>query len=254
MKYDGILICSDFDGTLVGKDKIVSEETKDAIRMFQSNGGKFTMATGRMPWYLAEKLHGVRLDAPIVTANGAALFDTQTKKTIFDIQIHSVNKQLVQNVFQLPECIGFNSIATDFKMTSIRKDQHHTLNDAISAVDNPLYKIVFIFDNTEIPPNVCNSLRKSYGNKYFFSRSCPTFVELLDKDANKGAMAVKLREYLGCVDTLVGVGDFDNDIPLIKYADIGYAVEDAQQCVKDSADRITVDSEHSPIAKIIYEL
>ena len=45
-KYDGYLICSDFDGTIYIDQKI-SQENIDAIAYFQSEGGYFTFASGR---------------------------------------------------------------------------------------------------------------------------------------------------------------------------------------------------------------
>ena len=53
-KFDGILICTDLDGTLLRNDKSVSEENKKAIEYFKSEGGIFTFVTGRMPYYSKE--------------------------------------------------------------------------------------------------------------------------------------------------------------------------------------------------------
>ena len=49
-KFDGILICTDLDGTLLRKDKSVSKENIEAIEYFKKEGGLFTFVTGRMPY------------------------------------------------------------------------------------------------------------------------------------------------------------------------------------------------------------
>ena len=54
--------------------------------------------------------------------------------------------------------------------------------------------------------------------------------------------------------TLVCVGDYENDIPMIKEADIGYAVGNAVPKLKAVADRVTVKNTENAIAAIIYEL
>ena len=41
MKYDGILISSDIDGTLV-RGGVISDENPEAIRYFKESGGLFT--------------------------------------------------------------------------------------------------------------------------------------------------------------------------------------------------------------------
>ena len=44
-KFEGILIASDWDGTLcLGS---VTQKNIDAIKYFQENGGKFTICSGR---------------------------------------------------------------------------------------------------------------------------------------------------------------------------------------------------------------
>ena len=48
-KFDGMLICTDLDGTLLEKNRSISEENHNAIEYFKSEGGIFTFITGRMP-------------------------------------------------------------------------------------------------------------------------------------------------------------------------------------------------------------
>ena len=43
----GWLIVTDMDGTLLTTDKHISKENLEAIDRFRSEGGKFTVATGR---------------------------------------------------------------------------------------------------------------------------------------------------------------------------------------------------------------
>ncbi|MBQ1272136.1 MAG: HAD hydrolase family protein, partial [Clostridia bacterium] len=63
-RFDGILICSDVDGTLA-EGKNIPEKNLEALRYFQSEGGLFTLATGRPAGY--ESVLGVPLNAPVIT-------------------------------------------------------------------------------------------------------------------------------------------------------------------------------------------
>ena len=51
-KFFGYLICTDCDGTLTYDIGKVSEKNVRAIKYFQSEGGLFTLATGRFPNHL----------------------------------------------------------------------------------------------------------------------------------------------------------------------------------------------------------
>ena len=52
----------------------------------------------------------------------------------------------------------------------------------------------------------------------------------------------------------IAVGDYDNDITMLKAAGVGYAVANATAAAKAAADKITVSNEDHAIAKIISEL
>ena len=44
-KFDGVLFFSDYDDTLYNSQLAVSPENRAAIRYFQENGGRFSVAT-----------------------------------------------------------------------------------------------------------------------------------------------------------------------------------------------------------------
>jgi len=47
-KFEGLMLVSDLDGTLLNSKLEVSEENIKAVSYFVDNGGIFTIATGRM--------------------------------------------------------------------------------------------------------------------------------------------------------------------------------------------------------------
>ena len=63
-KFEGMLICTDLDGTLLRRDKTVSMENLEAIEHFKAEGGYFTFITGRMPYYVDDLPERVRINAP----------------------------------------------------------------------------------------------------------------------------------------------------------------------------------------------
>ena len=69
-KFDGYVIFSDLDGTLLNDNKEVSKENKKAIEYFIENGGKFSIATGRAIDSVSKYIESVKTDLPIITYNG----------------------------------------------------------------------------------------------------------------------------------------------------------------------------------------
>ena len=86
-KFDGVLLASDFDNTILNTELPrrtgcpilpISQRNVEALRYFMDNGGRFAVATGRaLPAFriFAEQ---VPMNAPAVVCNGGALYDFKT--------------------------------------------------------------------------------------------------------------------------------------------------------------------------------
>ena len=80
----GILFATDLDKTLLDDEARVPPICVDAIRSYVQKGGLFTIATGRPT--RGALLYPEIIDlvnAPIITYNGACIYDTRKKRTIW---------------------------------------------------------------------------------------------------------------------------------------------------------------------------
>ena len=82
-KFNGILIATDLDGTLLRKDKSVSDENKKAIEYFKENGGYFTIITGRPMAVNHAICEEVNPNAPIGCLNGGGIYDLQKNEYLW---------------------------------------------------------------------------------------------------------------------------------------------------------------------------
>ena len=97
-KFDGVLICTDLDGTLYRKDKTISEENKEAIEYFKREGGYFTFITGRMPYYSLDAFNSVRPNVPFGCINGGGLYDGAAKDYVWTAALEREALELVVGV------------------------------------------------------------------------------------------------------------------------------------------------------------
>ena len=83
-KFDGVLIASDFDNTLVYTEgalragaemPAISRENCEAIEYFMAQGGIFSVATGRALPSFEKVYRDVPMNGPTVLFNGAAIYD-----------------------------------------------------------------------------------------------------------------------------------------------------------------------------------
>ena len=85
-----------------------------------------------------------------------------------------------------------------------------------------------------------------------FIRSERTLFEILPKGVSKGTVLCKMAEFFGIdMKHTVAVGDYDNDVAMIKAAGIGFAVDNAIGAAKEAADYVTVSNDDSAIAAVV---
>lgn len=79
-----------------------------------------------------------------------------------------------------------------------------------------------------------------------------TSLEITPKGASKGTGLLDLCRVLGISPAeAIGVGDADNDIPMLLAAGLGAAMGNANENAKRAADVIVADNDHDGIAQVI---
>lgn len=265
MKFDGILFCTDLDGTLFNSQRIVSKENKDAIEYFKAEGGRFTFITGRPPVISREVYEAVEPNAPIGCFNGGGIYDFTTEQLLWSVTLPKEADELVAVIDrEVPE-VGFQynySKGIYFCKENGAMERFREFTGAANVfmpyteIAEPIIKVVFGDMNVE---NIEKTERLLRGHEkaatFDFIRSEETLFEILPKGVSKGALLLKLAEILNIEPSkTIAVGDYNNDISMVKAAGVGYAVENAVPELKAVADRITVSNNGHAIAKIVDEL
>lgn len=83
-KFDGVLLASDFDNTLIYTEEALRtgapvpplpERNREALAYFMAQGGRFAVSTGRALAAFLKYVDLVPMNAPGVVCNGAAIYD-----------------------------------------------------------------------------------------------------------------------------------------------------------------------------------
>jgi Cof subfamily protein (haloacid dehalogenase superfamily) len=263
-KFDGILLCSDLDGTLLREDKSISEKNRRALEYFKQNGGLFSIMTGRMSFVLEPTIKETQPNVPVGFGNGLGIYDFQNNRKLSLRFVDPSVLALVEKVYQdFPE-IGVE-IATHDTIYCVRVNEtvkKHLSDENIPLVMTtpkdfslPIAKILFA-----APPEVLENFipqisKEKDAEKFQLLRSDKLYFEILPPNVGKGELLLQLAELLG-VDKkkTIAVGDNDNDVSMLLSAQIGIAVENAAKRAKDAADMFAPSNEDDAIAFIIQEL
>ncbi len=252
-KFDGILICTDFDNTLAFAET-VSPENREAIRYFQENGGLFAPVSGRPSRFFLRHLEQFRPNTFVAGLNGTIIEDIFSGERIFEAPLGDealATAAACVARYSTIHLIGFQGAATSTEIEKPADGWDFTKTPIVS----PFYKIMLVLDDPEQSDAVYNGLTERFGDRYEVARSWLTGVELQAKGVDKGTAIRELRRYYGeRIKTVIGFGDYENDIPLLRAADIAVAEENALPCVKAVADRVTGSCKTDSLARIIMEL
>lgn len=250
-KFSGILLCSDFDGTLAVKGH-VAEKNISAIRYFQENGGLFSIITGRTSDFLLRREEEVRCNTYAGCVNGTVIYDCPNRITVSESFIQGdLYTPLMQMREQLAVSKNFVIFHSDSELVihDATDDFEKQLRDALSA---PVLKVI-IHSTRPYTAEELEHSRILLGDEFEQARSWETGLEIQSRGRNKGSAAKEIAE-LSHARRLICVGDYENDIPMLKAADISYSVGNAIPAVKVCSDRTTVSVEEGAIAAIIRDI
>ena len=264
-KFDGVLICTDLDGTLYRNDKTISAENKEAIEYFKREGGWFTFITGRMPYYSRRAYEAVNPNVPYGCINGGALYDGAAQAYVAKTPLPEGAEELIAHIEQQFPKVGIQVCC--FDKTLFCKENEVTvvfrqltgvpyLAAHYRDVKEPKGKVLFCCAREEEILGVEEALKAHpLAEEFAFIRSERSLFEILPKGVHKGVALQKLIEHLGADPRkTIAIGDYNNDISMLKAAGIGIAVANATAEAKAAADRITVSNEEDAIAQIIEDI
>ena len=252
-RFDGYLICTDFDGTLA-VNATVSEGNRRAIEYFMSEGGAFTVCTGRTPEFILEKLPFTP-NVPLITVNGSLVYDIPTGKRL---KSWSVGRDIWEQAEWAVSRYGDGVEKSYFVIASSGETLWIENKDILASVemrgDEQVLKAVLRVRDGE-SDRIFSELTEAAGKRLNVSRSWRGGIELQAPDSSKGVAVGYLRELLGeRAQTVVCAGDYENDISLLRAADISYAVGDAVEALRREAMRVTVPCADDAVAQIICDL
>lgn len=264
-QFEGILICTDLDGTLLASDKSISAENTAAIERFKAGGGKFTFVTGRMPYFSEKVRDMVKPNAPVGCINGGGLYDFESEKYVYSALFPREGLELVEYAEKNVPGIGISTYTFEriyFSAENEAMSHFRAVTGVANAVkpyreiEEPLAKVVFGDTDPEKLKKLEELLRAHPLAKDFgFVSSEKILFEILPKGVNKGSVLPKLAAHLGTdMSKTVAIGDYNNDIPMIQAARYGVAVANACAEAKAAANYHTVSNDESAIAKVIADI
>ena len=261
--YEDYVLISDLDGTLLNRERKVSQENKAALKRFTEGGGHFCVATGRTPANTVKFLQGIDINTACVFFNGAMLYDYKRHEAIREISLggQEVRRAAACLAQKFPELFMqvFTSetayVVSDESLNGLyvpRITYDYTFSDLAAIQDKKWLKIM-LAGGPEALQEAAEKMKAmkldEMFNAFFAASDC---YELVNKDASKGHMLQFLRELPeNCGRRIIAQGDYGNDTYMLQMADVGVASGNAHAETKAAADIVGVDCNEHLAAYVI---
>ncbi len=257
----------DIDGTLVGRDGGISAEDREALIGARQSGVQVSLSTGRVPNACLKIIDQLSLDGCHVFFDGALVSEPSQGREVYVKPLTgAVVVQAVEFAHLNDICLELYSATRYFVeretwATEIRR-QFFGIRPAVVDFSGLWKQERIIKGGLTIasPEEEAEAMRFYHefdGRLRFSWARTPAypgigFVNILDPEVSKGKGLEALASHLGIsLSEVVAIGDGLNDITLLSAAGLAIAMQDAPDEVKEVADYITLDVDHSGLAAAI---
>ena len=264
------LIVCDLDGTLLNSRKLISAENLAAIREAQVKGVFVSLCSGRVHTMLEAYTRALDIRGPVVTANGAVIFDTRTGEMPYR---NFADPERVYPLLGFCLACGLDSVVVSSKgcwyspgsKRIARFEQYNEIArrdrlpqlplrrfdpDYQETLRGDIYKVLVSGLSMEEKVRVEEQVR-SIGNLSVTSSEWGLLdIGALGVDKGNGVMI--LAALLGIKKNEICVmGDYQNDIPMLEYASLPIAMGNAGDDVKAHALAVTASNDDNGVALAI---
>ena len=242
-----LCIITDLDGTLLPASKIPLERDLQAIRKFEQAGGIFTIATGRTVQASQHYIDMLTLKSPMIVFNGAMIYHPDSGERLILQKLPEEAKAMTSEVFREQPHAGIEVLCaedtwvvnnTETEKQHIQICQVTPQYGTVEEVKGTWLKVLFSMFPEDIPPFMEYIKHKHFPNVDFI-RSEKKFYEMLPQNISKGSALSEYRKLPGMEEfKFIAVGDYDNDIEMLKSADFAVCPANAADSVKAVSDLI----------------
>lgn len=266
------MVVTDLDGTLLNSQKQVSEGNEKAIMKLKDHGVEFVMASGRSDVMTRAYTKQLKNADIVIGCDGAIIRNIRTGKILYENHISSETCHktfklcqkygLQYYVFAKDELVSDNAenerflIHQKFNQTVDEDEQipMQVVDDLEQYVDDHIvYKIVVSHDDTHYLDEVAEVIKKETDADAI--RSGKRVLAVKARGVSKAEAIRKLAQILEIsIKDIIAFGDEVNDMEMLKLVGLGIAMENADDVVKEAADRIAGNHDQDGVGKELEKI
>lgn len=250
------LIVTDLDGTLLNDRSEVTRRTRAAIEAARRRGIKVVLNTARPPRWIRSLHRDLNLSEPVITYNGALIYDFQQDRTVLHRPIpREIARRTLRAIRSVDSALNVGmELADEWHVDRIDPRLQADLDafrlamaplvsdlDAVIATTtrgiSKLYVVGTASQREAIKARIA---RDGPSAPVEFTSSGADFLEISAAGVDKGTALRALARHLDVpLERVIALGDGENDVSALRVAGLGIAMGHADGSVRRAADLVT---------------
>jgi Cof subfamily protein (haloacid dehalogenase superfamily) len=258
------LIATDLDGTIVRSDGTISARTAKALATAEESGATVVLVTGRPPRWIAPVAEATGHHGVAICSNGALVYDLHSEAVIESFLIPVPTVVDVVDILRgaMPDLAFAVETGADVYrshgyrggwITSPENDLASYPLDEVTKYEAA--KLLASHPSMDVD-DLLDRVRDLVGHLVEPTHSNGRgLVEMGALGVSKATTLAQFAAELGvAAEDVVAFGDMPNDLPMLAWAGVAYAVANAHPLVLEAVENVTDSNDDDGVAAVIEQL
>jgi Cof subfamily protein (haloacid dehalogenase superfamily) len=256
-----MLVVSDVDGTLLTKDKTLTDAARDAVHRLRDAGIGFTITSSRPTIGMRFLVEPLGISLPIGPFNGSAIVDPQ----MTPIEQHLIPAAAAQRCIEVLNDFGVDVwlfthdtwFVANPDGAYVPNEQRAIRADPSVITDFTPYlshacKIVGASPDPALLIRCEDAMRQALGTRATAVRSQTYYLDVTPPGCDKGTFVETIARHLELPTTAIAtIGDMQNDLAMFRASGLSIAMGNATDDVKSQATHVTRSNEQEGFARAV---
>jgi Cof subfamily protein (haloacid dehalogenase superfamily) len=252
------LVVSDVDGTLLTKDKTLTDRARSAVQRLHQAGIGFTITSSRPALGMRFLIEPLGITLPVGPFNGSSIVDPELKP----IEQHLIPAATAQRSLEVLNEFGVDIwlFTNDLWLTRnpdgdyVPHEKRAIRADPTIVTDFTPYlsaacKIVGASADAALLQHCEIEMQKALGAQATAVRSQTYYLDVTPPGCDKGTFVRSMAKRLNIpTDAVATIGDMQNDLAMFRVSGLSFAMGNATEDVKKVASHVTTTNEDEGFA------
>jgi Cof subfamily protein (haloacid dehalogenase superfamily) len=255
------LVVSDVDGTLVTRDKTLTDAARAAVRRLHDAGIGFTIVSSRPAIGMGFLIEPLAITLPVGAFNGSSIIDPSLEP----IEQHLIPADVTRRSLGVFDEFGVDIwLFTNEKWLTRNPDGEYVGHERLAIRHDPTIvpdfasyiaaacKIVGSSADPALLQRCEAAMQQAVGAQATAVRSQSYYLDVTPPGCDKGTFVQAMAKRQGIsTDAVATIGDMQNDLAMFRNSGLSIAMDNATDDVKKQATHVTASNEEEGFAGAI---